>query len=159
MATPHSDPDVALDKLFELAVRLTDAMQRGLGERGLTASRAEALLVLERAGPMVQRALSESLRCTPRYVTTLVDALEAEGLVRRTQHPTDRRATLVALTARGAAAAARMGTEREQAARWLLGDIAPADLGTFVAVADHVLERITAASPTNPPAEAEKENR
>lgn len=149
MATPDPDPEAALDKLFELAVRLTDVMQQGLKERGLTASRAEVILALEKGGPVVQRALSESLRCTPRYVTTLVDALEAEGLVRRTPHPMDRRATLVTLTKRGAAAAARMGAERKQAARWLLGDISPGDLGTFVAVADRVLERITAVSATD----------
>lgn len=159
MAIPDSDPEAALDKLFELAVRLTDAMQRGLGERGLSASRAEVILALDNGGPMVQRALSESLRCTPRYVTTLVDSLEAEGLVRRSPHPTDRRATLVGLTEGGAAAAARMGAEREQAARWLLGDVPQGHLATFVAVAEHVLERITAVSATDPPAPTEKEER
>ncbi len=100
---------------------------------------------------MVQRQLSDSLRCTPRYVTTLIDALEAEGLVRRRSHPTDRRATLVSLTKRGTAAAKRMDAERHEAARWLLGDVPAADLATFVAIADQVLERIAAAA-SPPPA-------
>ena len=146
-ASANPDPLAALDKMFELAVRLTEAMQRGLGERNLTASRAEVLLALVRNGPMVQRQLSESLRCTPRYVTALVDALEAEDLVRRGPHPTDRRATLVALTNDGATAAARMENERQQAARWLLGDLPAADLRTFMAVADTVLGRIAGAAP------------
>ena len=139
-----------MDTVFELAVRLTDAMQRGLGERGLNASRAEALLVLERAGAIVQRQLGEALRCTPRYVTAIVDDLEAEGLVRRERHPTDRRATLVVLTEAGATAAARMTDERRQAAQWLLGDVAPRSLSTFVAVARQVLDRIGAAAPVDP---------
>ena len=138
--------------MFELAVRLTEAMQRGLGERGLSASRAEVLLVLHKGGPMVQRQLGDSLRCTPRYVTTLVDALEAEGLVRRRAHPTDRRATLVSLTARGTAAANKMDAERVEAARWLLGDVPATDLATFVAIADQVLERVSAAGPPPPSA-------
>ncbi|HEX2046340.1 MAG TPA: MarR family transcriptional regulator [Acidimicrobiales bacterium] len=148
-ASANSDPETALDKLFELATKLTEVMERGLGERGLSASRAEVLLVLDKAGAMVQRQLGQALRCTPRYVTALVDALEAEGLVERGRHPTDRRATLVSLTELGAAAAARMGAERQEAARWLLGDVPRADLGTFVAIADQVLERIGAARPTS----------
>ncbi len=149
-ASRNSDPVEALDTVFELAVRLTDAMQRGLGERGLNASRAEALLVLDRGGAVVQRQLGEALRCTPRYVTAIVDDLEAEGLVRRERHPTDRRATLVVLTEAGAAAAARMNAERRQAAQWLLGDVAPRSLSTFVAVARQVLDRIGAATPVEP---------
>ncbi len=39
---------------------------------------------------------------TRRNVTALVDALEDEGLVRRRPHPTDRRATVIELTSRGA---------------------------------------------------------
>ena len=81
-------------------------------------------------------------------MTALIDALEAEGLVRRAPHPTDRRATLVSLTKRGAAATARMAAERQQAAGWLLGDVAPDDLATFVAIANQVLDRIGAVPPT-----------
>lgn len=143
-ASRNSDPVEALDTVFELAVRLTDAMHRGLGEGGLNASRAEALLVLDQAGAIVQRQL------TPRYVTAIVDDLEAEGLVRRERHPTDRRATLVVLTDAGTAAAARMTAERGQAAQWLLGDVAPHSLSTFVAVARQVLDRIGAATPVEP---------
>ncbi|MEN3610618.1 MarR family transcriptional regulator [Plantactinospora sp. ZYX-F-223] len=42
--------------------------------------------------------LSQALKCTPRNVTGLVDALEAAGFVARSAHPTDRRATVVSLT-------------------------------------------------------------
>jgi len=48
--------------------------------------------------------LSGELGVTPRNVTALVDALEAEGLVRRKPHPTDRRATVVELTEKGSGA-------------------------------------------------------
>ena len=150
-ATPDSDAVTALDTVFELAVRLTDLMQQGLGERGLSASRAETLLLLSRSGPMMQRQLSEGLRCTPRYVTSLIDGLEAERLVRRDPHPTDRRASLITLTADGHAAAARMEAERDQAAQWFFGDLPPRTLGTFVRVARQVLERAGAPA-ADPPA-------
>ena len=133
---------VAFDRVFELAARLGDLMERDLGARGLSTARAEVLFVLHERGPMVQRELSQALRCTPRYVTGLVDVLEAQGWVARSPHPTDRRATLVTLTERGMAAAARMHAEREESAAALFGDVAADDLETFVALLDQVLDRI-----------------
>ena len=49
-------------------------------------------------GPLIMSALGEELGVTPRNVTKLVDELEAEGLVQRLPHPSDRRATLIDLT-------------------------------------------------------------
>jgi len=133
---------VALDRVFELAARLGDMMERALDERGLSTARAEMLFVLHQRGPMVQRELSQALHCTPRHVTGLIDILEAQGWVARGPHPTDRRATLVSLTEQGAEAAERMHAERQEAAAALFGDIPATDLATFVAVLDQVLDRI-----------------
>ena len=139
----NGDRVEALDKVFELAARLGDVMRTELSRRGLTAARAEVLLVLHgHDRPLVQRELSQALRCTPRHVTTLVDALEAQRLVTRGRHPTDRRATLVALTDHGRAAADRMNRERYAAAQELLADLPDADLAGFMAVADRVLDRL-----------------
>ena len=133
----------ALDKVFELAVRVGDDMRTELSRRGLTAARAEVLLVLHAVErPLVQRELSQALRCTPRHVTTLVDALEAQGLVARRPHPRDRRATLVTLTEQGRAAADRMNRERHAAAHAMLGDLPDAVLAGFLTVADRVLDRL-----------------
>lgn len=85
-------------------------------------------------------------------MTTLVDALEAEGWVERRPHPTDRRATLVVLTDEGATEASRMDARRHEAARALFGDASRADLATFVAVANQVLQRIGAATAAMPTA-------
>ncbi|MEQ0559758.1 MarR family transcriptional regulator [Amycolatopsis sp. NEAU-NG30] len=140
----HGDPVEAFDKAFELAARLAEAMRQALAERGLTASRAEVIYVLAREGELVQRALAEALRCTPRHVTGLVDQLEEAGLVQRRPHPRDRRATSVALTAGGAATARWMAESRHTAARALLGDVPGDDLAAFVRVADVLLGGVTA---------------
>ena len=63
--------------------------------------RLRLLNALQCNGPQIMSALSEELDVTPRNITALVDGLEAEGLVRRTAHPSDRRATIVELTPRG----------------------------------------------------------
>lgn len=139
------DPVTVLDKVFELAGVLGDLMQTTLTERGLTTARAEVLLVLHHHGqPMVQRELSQALRCTPRHITTLIDVLEANSWVSRGPHPTDRRATLVTLTAQGRATADWMDTARHDAAQALLGQLPASDLTGFLTVADHVLRHIEA---------------
>ncbi|MEJ3654612.1 MarR family transcriptional regulator [Actinomycetes bacterium KLBMP 9759] len=134
------DPVEVLDKAFAIAEQIGSAMNSALTERGLTPVRAGLLLVLHQQGrPIVQRELSQLLQCTPRYVTALVDALEAQGWVERQPHPRDRRATLVALTPKGADAAEWMAEGRRKAAHRLFGDLPEADLAGFLAVADRLL--------------------
>jgi DNA-binding MarR family transcriptional regulator len=117
-------------------------MDGGLAARGLTRARAELLWRLGRQGPQTQRALSQLLQCTPRNVTGLVDALEAAGFVTREPHPSDRRATVVSLAKRGAAATARMESEYQEAAKALFVDLDPVDLEAFAMSIDRVLVRL-----------------
>lgn len=150
MKTPHNIGTTAsraaasetLERLFELSIRLTDAMDRGLAERGLSRPRAELIWRLSARSPMTQRELAEELRCTPRNVTDLVDALEGAGLVARGAHPTDRRATLVTLTRQGKAAAALMQADYGKVAASLFAELSGADLATFVRVVDQTLGRL-----------------
>ncbi len=134
--------NATLERLFELAVLLVDAMEGGLSARGLTRARAELIWRLQRQSPMTQRELSRVLRCTPRNVTGLVDALQADGFVTRGPRPTDRRATLVELTERGRTAAATWQAEYQELATRLFADLAAADLARFAATLDRMLDRL-----------------
>lgn len=70
---------------------------------GLTSAKHEALAVLyfSRHGEMPLGKLGEHLLVHPTSVTSTVDALERLGLVQRVSHPTDRRAMLARVTAKG----------------------------------------------------------
>jgi DNA-binding MarR family transcriptional regulator len=136
----------ALERLFELAVLLTEAMDQGLTAQGLSRARAQVVWRLRGLGSATQRELSQALRCTPRNVTGLVDALQAAGLVARSPHPTDRRATLVTLTTRGAATAARWEAEYRRLAGLLFGGLAATELGGFVATLDRVADALRQAA-------------
>jgi DNA-binding MarR family transcriptional regulator len=72
---------------------------------GLTYSRLELLGLLRCEGPAMMRELASGLGITARNMTAMVDALEQADLVVRRPHPTDRRATLIELTPKGAEAA------------------------------------------------------
>jgi DNA-binding MarR family transcriptional regulator len=132
----------ALGRLFELTVRLSEMMDRGLVERGLTRARATVIWQLHYQGEQTQREISQALRTTPRNITGLVDALEASRLAVRRPHPSDRRATLVGLTDEGRRVAAALETEHQQLAGLLFADVAKPDLTGFIRVADGLLERL-----------------
>src|SRR3954453_2885101 len=99
----------------ELAARLAEGMPgfgrafgrwaQSLVEAGGTRARMRLLGALHCKGPQIMCGLGEQLGVTPRQVTNLVDALEVEGLVRRTAHPTDRRATVIEIPSQGVAQA------------------------------------------------------
>ncbi|WP_218009921.1 MarR family winged helix-turn-helix transcriptional regulator [Actinomadura kijaniata] len=133
----------ALEKLFSLAVVTHQFMEAGLTERGLSRARATVLWNLRRGGPMPQRALAAAIEVSPRNVTGLVDALEADGFVARAPHPHDRRAVLVDLTDQGRATVEALGDEYDQGAAWLFAGVEERDLAGFVTVVDHLLEQIT----------------
>lgn len=93
---------MAFAKVFDAWVRRASVI-----ESGESAPRLQLLNELHCNGPQKMADLAETLGVTPRAVTSLVDALEAEDLVRRTAHPTDRRITMVEIT--GGAATVEQG--------------------------------------------------
>lgn len=130
--------------MLELVVVLDDDMTQAIASLGLTPSRTHLLWELGRRGPVPQRVLAEALKVTPRAVTGLVDALVTSGLVTREPHPTDRRATLVTLTPRGAKLVARLERDHERLARALFASMSQRELDTFSGSLTGVVDRLRA---------------
>lgn len=83
---------------------------RKAAEAGASIPRLHLLYQVHCHGPQKMADLANALAVTPRNVTALVDGLEAEGMVRRVPHTTDRRVTLVELTCNSERVAAQFGT-------------------------------------------------
>ncbi len=111
---------------------------------GLTIARAHLLWEVHHRGPLTQRALSQILGVSPRNVTGLVDGLEADEFVSRVPHPTDRRATLVTLTTRGAIVSGTMDAQEKEFGQQLFGSVPAAELAAFIATLDGVIDRLRA---------------
>ncbi|MBA3472930.1 MAG: MarR family transcriptional regulator [Rubrobacter sp.] len=94
-----------------------------LGDCGVTYARMRLLGTLHCNGPQIMSDISDELGVTKRNVTALVDALEEEGLVRRMPHPSDRRATIIELTSRGAETTDSMYNGYRGAAAELFADL------------------------------------
>ena len=93
----------AVTSVMRVQQILLSAVDGALRPHGLTFARYEALVLLDfaRRGALPMRVMGERLQLHPTSVTNIVDRLQADGLVRRVPHPTDRRATLVELTGDG----------------------------------------------------------
>jgi DNA-binding MarR family transcriptional regulator len=142
MKNIHGSADDAVARLFEVAGVLTDAMSGYLRAQRLTPARAEVIWRIGREGPMTQRQLSDVLRCTPRNVTGLVDALEDLGMVARRPHPSDRRSTLVTLTSMGEEAARQWYAGYRRLGAHLFGDLDDAEVAEFTRTLDRVVARL-----------------
>lgn len=112
-----------LDRLLLVTTLLADDQERFQREHGLTGPRVHLLWHLGTTGPVRQADLAAALRVSPRNITGLVDGLVASGHVRREQHPTDRRAFLVALTTAGAAFVDTLQRQHRTLARDLFADL------------------------------------
>ncbi|MET9625828.1 MarR family transcriptional regulator [Lentzea sp. NPDC006480] len=96
---------LAFGRLQGAANRLEYLLGRALEQEcGITHLEFEVLLILARAGEpgMSMRAISQEQVLTTGGATRVIDRLEREGLVARTQHPTDKRGRLAKLTPKGA---------------------------------------------------------
>jgi DNA-binding MarR family transcriptional regulator len=88
------------------------AVDRELRPFGLTFARFETLrlLAFTRAGELPLGKIGERLMVHPTSVTNTIDRLEADAMVERRRHPTDRRTTLAAITTEGRALVERATT-------------------------------------------------
>jgi DNA-binding MarR family transcriptional regulator len=95
------------EDLVAEAVRFTRSFQRLLtrgGGSSLSYDRARVLETLHCNGPQRMRDIADQVDLPARNLTAVADSLEMEHLVRRTPHPTDRRATLLEVTDAGRSA-------------------------------------------------------
>lgn len=131
-----------LDRLLQIGDLFQRDMARAFEGTGLTTARVHLLWTLQHAGPSTQRELARLCEVTPRNITGLVDALEASGHVRRTPHPSDRRAVIVELTASAAATMKQMEKDHSDLNATLLEAVAPEDRDTvergITAIADRL---------------------
>lgn len=93
----------AVTNVMRVQQILQASVDEALRPHGLTFARYEALVLLSfsQRGSLPMRMMGERLQLHPTSITNIVDRLEADGLVRRLRHPSDRRTTLVEITPAG----------------------------------------------------------
>ncbi len=98
----RTSSDAALASALRLAVmRLARRMRSERPDSSLTLSQLSALATLERHGPLTPSELAGHERVQPPSMTRLAARLETAGFLTRTDHPTDGRQVLLAVSASG----------------------------------------------------------
>jgi len=142
-----------LDRLLQIADLFEKDMARAFAGTDLTTARIHLLWMLQHHGSSTQQALARLCEVSPRNITGLVDGLEHSGHVRRTPHPTDRRAVLVELTDSARATMTTMQQEHVELNESLLAAIAPEDRAAVergvAALSEHLAELVANAERTD----------
>jgi len=119
---------------WRVAGALRRTWRTTLGPFDITPGHSRALGVLMHHGVMRLSELSDHLHIAPRSTTEVVDALEERGLVERRPDPTDRRATLVALTDAGTATGTTIQAARRAEADRFFGGLTPSEQATLTTI-------------------------
>lgn len=88
-------------KLMRAAEFVTRRISPHLATDGLTWSQFEVLEALNQFGPLCQNTVAEKILKSPANITTVIDNLEKQELVRRERSVEDRRFVTVHLTEEG----------------------------------------------------------
>ncbi|MEV0279685.1 MarR family transcriptional regulator [Streptomyces sp. NPDC050610] len=113
------------EQLLRLNRRLHRAQRRLLEPVGITPAQSRLLRTVAHFGeePPRMADLAERLEVVPRAVTTLVDALETAGAVRRVPDPANRRVIRIELTDRGRSTLRALRDARRTAAEDILAPL------------------------------------
>ncbi|MCM3780888.1 MarR family winged helix-turn-helix transcriptional regulator [Microbacterium hydrocarbonoxydans] len=139
-----------VDRLLLIGELFQKDMERAFAGTDLTTARVHLLWTVHHNGPSTQQTLARLCGVSPRNITGLVDALVGSEHVRRTPHPSDRRAVLVELTESARDLMARMQREHAELNESLLRAVAPGDRAAvargLAAISSHLETLVTDAA-------------
>jgi DNA-binding MarR family transcriptional regulator len=100
-------PRTPLEAIYEVVMATIQRAEPAMAEYGLTMSTTYALWAIDPdEPPPTMKVVAQRLRCSSSSLTFTSDRLVKLGYITRTEHPTNRRTRLLALTPPGRAARA-----------------------------------------------------
>ncbi|KQO38941.1 MULTISPECIES: MarR family winged helix-turn-helix transcriptional regulator [unclassified Aeromicrobium] len=133
-----TQPDVT--RLAQALRELVSVVSRETASHRLSRTAAGTLSALERRGPSRISDLTRLEAVGQPAMTGLVQRLEASGLVSRTSDPSDRRATLVAVTDAGRDALAERRRQQDAIVAARVARLPPDQLAALDAAVDAIVE-------------------
>ncbi len=132
MTTPQPGPDAGLATSLRISVsrlarrmraeRVAQALQPELSDTQLA-----ALAALEKHTAMTPGELADHEKVQPPSITRVIASLEERGLIRRMQHPSDRRQVVLTVTDQGRDFVRQVRQLREAWLARRLEDLTPAE--------------------------------
>jgi DNA-binding MarR family transcriptional regulator len=139
-------PERVGERFLAVFHRLRRAADERMAASGLSLARTKVLRHLADSGPVRPGALASVCGVVPHSITDIVDGLERDGLAERQPDPADRRAKLIRLTGKGAAALTAAAATREQLLNTLFGALDAAERQTLHDLLDRLDTALTSLS-------------
>ena len=114
-------------------------LEAALREQGLLLGHVAILRALDDFGPLSQQQLAGSLDFDKSHLVVRIDEMASQGLVTRTQDPSDRRRNQIALTPAGQAVADQMQPVALESHRGFLDALSAAEQKTLMSLLRRVL--------------------
>lgn len=143
--TPYRHSDELLDELdatFLLLGRLMAARHSGHceGDLVVTGPRLVGLRILQEVGASKAGDLASCLGIKPPAMSSLLDALERDGLIARDHDPDDRRVTLVTVTDNGSTVLREAEERRREHMRVYLEVLSEDDIRSLIRIQRKLIE-------------------
>ncbi|TPW30306.1 MarR family transcriptional regulator [Pararhizobium mangrovi] len=122
--------------------RYNATIGEGLRERGVTTAQLRALAVLAVADGLTLNELAVYSVLEQSTMSRTIDAMEAQGLVRRMQHKTDSRVRQVFLLPEGRELFEAVWPEMWRAFSTMFTGVSDTEYATFVSVLNRMLHNI-----------------
>lgn len=127
---PEATPSFWINHASRLLMRHFEQLLRPL-DFGM--AYVPVVIALEENGPLAQKNLAERAHVEQSTMAALVARMERDGLLARAPHPTDRRASLLSLTAKAKARLPRAKEQMSEVADRVTAGFSEEERATFLA--------------------------
>jgi MarR family transcriptional regulator, organic hydroperoxide resistance regulator len=142
---PPSEGGYLVAKAHQIGGRVFAKLLKDEGGGEINPAQGRILFALWRAGGMSVTALSKETALEPSTLTSMLDRLEAGGLVRRSAAPGDRRALVVECSETGLALEARYLAISERMTALFYAGMPAEEIGAFEASLRKIVDNLVAA--------------
>ena len=126
--------EVMLSRLVRMISEVRKRQSAITHDHGVTMLQATAIHALRKNGPINITQLAGKLHLNQSTVSSLVDRMERDGLVRRIQSSTDRRSVKLRLTDKADQIAERVNVSPFTFFKWLLRELSAEERGQLAGI-------------------------
>jgi DNA-binding MarR family transcriptional regulator len=126
------DPD-AVSRLRRAISKLARMFNAAAASEDLTPTQASVLAIISFRGPVGPTEVARIESINPTMLSRIATKLDADGLIRRTPHPTDQRAALLEATDAGRATTERIRQKRSETVTSILAGLPAETTATLLA--------------------------
>jgi len=145
IAPPPSEGGFLIAKAHQISGRVFNRLLKEAGGIPLNPSQGRILFALWRSKGMSAGELAKETALEPSTLTSMLDRLEAAGLVKRSPSLNDRRALLVECADEGRALMSRYGSVSEKMTALLYGDMGADEIAGFESSLKRIVSNLNEA--------------